>query len=152
MVGIVDTGAKDQEPASDLAIIEMAARAEHLQPAVIVDELLAEIGCGVSLAPMEVVAALFQQTRQRTGLFPGDGRRAAEMDEARQSARLELSRRHRPVDVSGKAADGLLPETAEESPESRKQFVENRCHTLILAKPAISPLGRSSDCAGASLV
>ena len=56
MVGIDDVRAEDRKPAGDLVVGEMAARAEHLQPAVIVDEVLAEIGGGVGLAPAEIAA------------------------------------------------------------------------------------------------
>ena len=65
VIGIVDIWAEDEKTTGDRVILEMATRAEHFQPAVIVDELLAEIGGGVGLAPVEVATAIGKQTSER---------------------------------------------------------------------------------------
>ena len=123
MIRVFDAGAKDQKTAGDHVIGEMAARAEHFQPAVIVDELFAEIGCGVGLAPVEVVAALGKETGERTACLRQCRQHAVEMDEARQAARRELSRRHRPIDAFDKAPRRLSAEAGEEALHARKQLV-----------------------------
>ena len=51
MVRIDDPRPEHQEPGGDLFVDEMAARSEQLHPAIVVHEVLAEIGDGVGLAP-----------------------------------------------------------------------------------------------------
>ena len=100
VVGIDDVGAEDQETRRDLVVGEMAARAEQLQPAVIVDEVLAEIGGGVGLAPAQLVATLAPAdstsgcSRRRRDLGG-----AVEMARGRQARCGSSARcRHGPVD------------------------------------------------------
>ena len=93
----------------------MAARAEHFQPAVIVDELLAEIGCGVSLAPVQLKGMVAKETGKRPAFVVGNLGGTVEMDEAWKAAGHELSRRHRPIYAVDKAPRRLSAEAGEEA-------------------------------------
>ncbi len=62
--------AEDQEARRDLVVDEVAARAEKLQPAIVVDEFLAEIGRGVGLPPAQVAARAPQAAEPAAGRSP----------------------------------------------------------------------------------
>lgn len=66
MVGIFDPRPEDQEAGRNRVVVEMPARAEQLDPAVVVDEMLAEIGGCVGLPPAELVPVPGKQCRQRS--------------------------------------------------------------------------------------
>lgn len=66
MVGIFDPRPEDEEAGRNLVVVEMPARAEQLDPAVVVDEMLAEIGGGVGLPPAELASVPGKQCRQRS--------------------------------------------------------------------------------------
>ncbi|OWK21676.1 hypothetical protein AJ88_18515 [Mesorhizobium amorphae CCBAU 01583] len=87
VVGIDDARPKDQQAGRDLIIDEMAARAEHLQPAIFFQECRAEIGHAVGLPPAEFVPAPGQQPRQRTGVGRSKLDDTVEVAKARQRMR-----------------------------------------------------------------
>ncbi len=72
---------------------------------------------------MEFGAVVAKKPGERLGLSAGDLGGTVEMDETRQAARRELSRRHRPVDIFDKAPCGLAAEACKEGVHARKQFV-----------------------------
>ena len=82
----------------------MAARAEHFQPAVIVDEVLAEIGGRIGLAPAQIAAMARQQLDQRLFAPAARSRRRDRDARGRKGAGLERPLRHGPVDAADEIA------------------------------------------------
>jgi len=115
VIGIDDIWAEDEKTTSDRIILEMATRAEHFQPAVIVDELLAEIGGGIGLAPVEVATAISKQTSEWTSTVSCNRRRTGDMGEARQATRREFSPRHGPIYVGCEAPRHFLAEAGQKA-------------------------------------
>ncbi len=80
MIGVFDLRPEDQKAAGDGLIREMAARAEELEPSVVIDEFPAEVGNRVGLAPAEFVRMVAQKLRKRLCLISGRRGGAVEMD------------------------------------------------------------------------
>ncbi|ESZ77620.1 hypothetical protein X726_07175 [Mesorhizobium sp. L103C105A0] len=131
MVGIGDAGPQDQQSGRDLFIGEMAARAKHLQPAVVLQERFTKIARVVGLPPAQIVTTLRQQLHQRLRGRRRQFDNAVEQTKARQRMRFEHARRHIPADPGHGVPHQRVVHAPEIGMEAVEQFVEICRHAML---------------------
>ncbi|ESY75053.1 hypothetical protein X743_05690 [Mesorhizobium sp. LNHC252B00] len=156
VVGIDDVGPKDQQAGGDLVIGEVASRAEHFEPAVIVDELFSEIRLAVGLPAAEIVPMLGKQPHQRLGIRRRQFHDAIEMAQAGKRMRLQRAGGHVPADPRhGIAHQGVI-DGRKVCVELPQQIIEFCRHVMLRTGIDAQPLPKwavdGSGCAAASLV